>query len=97
VGRTARALVAAITPRGRGYWLLAPAGHAPEAAEVCAILDAVPLPSVVDPVAIAVVCNLGDDFPTAGAPVPMPPEWVQLAREGAEPLSVDEIVTRLVG
>jgi hypothetical protein len=96
--RTARALIAAITPRGHGYWLLAPTGPAPETAEVRAILEAVPRPSVVGgPVAIAVVCNLGDNFPSAGGPAPMPPEWAQIDRDSAQPLPLDEILMRLLG
>jgi hypothetical protein len=98
VGRTARALVIAVTPTNYGFWLLAPTGSASELTDIRALLDDVPRPTVLGgPVAFAVVFNLGEDFPSRGGVPPTPAEWAEVAREAGESLSVDDILTRLLG
>ena len=62
------------------------------------MLKEVPRPSVQDgPVALAILCNLGEDFRSLKSPAPVPAEWVAAVRAAGEKyLDVDSILAELM-
>ena len=93
-------MVAAVGPGDRfGYWLItSDEGEAPEWSALEPVLKEVPRPSVQDgPVALAILCNLGEDFRSLKSPAPVPAEWVAAVRAAGEKyLDVDSILAELM-
>ena len=57
------------------------------------MLDGGQLPTKKDgPVAVAILCNLGEDFRSHGE-APVPAAWAEVARAAGTALGGDEVVT----
>jgi len=91
------ALIVALTPAAQGFWMVGPDGAPMDPGRWRPMLDAVIRPEVAGgPVAFAMFCGgPGEERPTDSGP-PIPPEWVAVARERGETVSLEDVLLQLL-